>query len=100
MRIANRFDALNKGEKCPKCLNINVNFLDMGESCLSCLRCGCMFVRKSLLDSIDQKALLEKQRIEDEGFLCRVGGCSHKIPFKTKAGLMAHQRGGKCGVKD
>ena len=38
-------------EKCPRCLNIFQDFIDIGNGLLGCYKCGCVFVSKDIRDN-------------------------------------------------
>ena len=85
MKIASRFDPKYSYEKCPACLNISQNFLIIDDIQLACLQqsCGCVFVRKEFIESLDVRGMLEKQDTT-----CKVCG---KI-CKNHIGLFSHKR--------
>ena len=85
MRIASRFDDRYKTEKCPVCLSISQNFMELSENTLGCLYCGCVFVPKFIRKGLDIKALLEAQSKE---LICEVCG---KV-CKSALGLTSHMR--------
>ena len=84
-RILSRFDEGNKGEKCPRCLMVGVNFLDIGGEMLGCLVCGGVFIKRSYRVGLDVRGILEGQ---DRGHVC--GDCGKGC--KSAAGLVAHRR--------
>jgi len=85
MKILSRFDEVGMAEKCPRCLMLRENFLDIGGELLGCLKCGSVFVRKGFRDGLDVKGMLEAQGRAD--WVCECG----KV-CGSKAGLMAHGR--------
>lgn len=92
MRIASRFEE-SVGEKCPICLGIGVNFLDLGilggVRVYACTKpaCGCLFVPKGFIEGLDIKSELERQ----VKFVCECG-----LDCKTAMALNSHKGGEKC----
>jgi hypothetical protein len=106
MKIKSRHDS--HGEKCPFCLQIFVNFIDLGDDLLACLKCGSVFVAKEKRQDLrdHQAEMIAEQKKESEInfppgkthivenivvpenlFVCPCG-----FEAKSKAGLAAHQR--------
>lgn len=103
-RIRSRHD-LPGQEKCPHCLQIFVNFADLGNSLLGCLKCGCVFIEKDkreylrehqktiLSDQLANKELVELGAKVDNGkVVVSLLECECGFIAKSNAGLAAHQR--------
>lgn len=94
-RLLSKHDA-DKTEKCPRCLQIFQNFLDLGHNQLACLKCGCVFVGRDVRSFVDrnQKAILKSQELEvqiKEHFADELV-CACGFKAKNKTGLVAHKR--------
>ena len=107
--------SLPESEKCPRCLNVFQNFMDLGRGLMGCFKCGSVFVSRTVRDfnygriveqmllqdlearEVDKKPPTEIRKDDpDPIFTCSCG----KV-CKSKAGLVAHQRkcnGGNTGV--
>ena len=97
LRIASRFSDENRGERCPRCLMLNRNFLELSDVMLGCLDCGSVFIRKSFRVALDVRGMLESQMLEcgkvvgeakPAGHVC----CDCGLECKSAAGLAAHRR--------
>lgn len=85
------------GNKCPFCLRVHVNFADLGDDLLGCLKCGCVFIEKGKRADLEERQveilveqLKEKAAAAEEIKLT----CECGFEAKNNAGLAAHQR--KC----
>jgi len=86
-RIASRFIEDNIKEKCPKCLQIGVNFYEMTPVTLACLSCGCVFVRSTFRKTLDIKGLLKKA---DEDKRAQCSFCGEVL--KNRTGKFVHEK--------
>lgn len=68
-RVASRLSYREEGEKCPKCLDGWVDFMeiDSNKGLLGCYKCGCVFVRKGVRteEISGKKDQLERQAKEE-----------------------------------
>ena len=101
MRIESKHDC--RGDKCPFCLQVHVNFAVVSDDLLGCLKCGCVFIRKSVKEDLRDRQveilveqLKEKEVPKDpfhddfdpsEKLYCECGFFA-----KNTTGLAAHKR--------
>lgn len=95
-RVSSRFSEA-KGERCPRCGDSFVDFMDLGNSTLACYGCGVVFVPKHIRtpELLGKKVQLLKQREEEKKAKEKVGmfqcpDCPKAC--KTARALGSHRR--------
>ena len=82
--VRSRHD-LNSNEKCPRCLTIFQDFIDLDKGLLGCYRCGSVFVSKDIRDA-EYRCKKEKLEKLKESLKCHICGKA----CKSKLGLTSH----------
>jgi len=90
-KVASRFNKKYAQDKCPICLAVHHNFIEVSDKELACYYCGIIFLNKETRDGMlrASKEMQIKQGKDSRTFVCDCG-----FKSKTNAGLKAHQR--KC----
>ena len=105
-RVVSRLDKGSEGNKCPRCLDGWVDFMeiDAEKGLLGCYKCGCVFVNKAVRtgdmagkkeqlarqasEKVQKPVAVEAEDAEGGAFVCEVCGRT----FDRKIALVGHMR--------